>query len=421
LSNAAINEPKAAEAAFRKAMELAPREFAAYVALAQLMGARGDTKGALLVLATVADAAKKDPPLANALGMAYLGAKDYPAAEAAFRTALAVDSGYAEARLNLADTLALRGRYGDAVVEYQKLRQAEPKREDVALRLATTYEKMRRFDSAEKLLRELLSTDGGNVPSTRARAAAGRFWVRQNQIALAGEQVAPLFAADPRQPTGFYLRGVVLFFDGRIDEAIKDVTEAVQIEPQSEYWETLGRMQEKKGELAPAMASFNHAIQMDATFAAPHSGLGRLHLLRRDWDAALASFQRASTLDTLDASIWAGIAEARYGRRELPDAIKAYETAIEKNGKVGEYHFRVGKFLSENDQGALAIGRFARAISLGPDNASWIHDAYRLLGYAQKAAGHKAEACDAFNSYLRKAPPNDKLRDQVNRESLSCR
>jgi Flp pilus assembly protein TadD len=117
--------------AFRRAMTLAPRDFAAYVALAQLLGKRGDTKGALAVLAPIADASKKDPPLANALGMAYAGARDFASAEGSFRTALAVDPDFAEARLNLADTLVAQGRYPDAVSEYQKLLKNEPTREDV--------------------------------------------------------------------------------------------------------------------------------------------------------------------------------------------------------------------------------------------------------------------------------------------------
>jgi tetratricopeptide (TPR) repeat protein len=420
LADNSINEINGAQGAFRRAMTLAPRDFAAYVALAQLLGKRGDTKGALAVLAPIADASKKDPPLANALGMAYVGARDFAAAEASFRTALSVDPELAEARLNLADTLVAQGRYADAVAEYQKLLKNEPAREDVSLRLGTTFERMRKFGDAEKIFQKLLSTDGGNVPSVRARAAAGRFWARQKKWELVSEQEKLLFAADPRQPTAFFLRGAVELSEGKLDEAMKDLTEAITLEPQAEYHETMGRLYEEKKDIGAAMGQYNAALAMDNALAGAHAGLGRMHLERHDWDSALASLQRATQLDDYDAALWEGIGDAYVGQKDPVKALEAYDKSTDRDAKRGSVFFKMGKIYYQNDDGARAISYLETAVGLGPADAPWIAEAYRLLAQRHRASGNTAKGCDAFRQYDKHAAPNDKLRGELKKLFLSC-
>src|SRR5262249_54573493 len=137
---------------------------------------------AVTTLQPVADVAKGDPHLANILGATYRAAHDASNAEQWFRAALTADPAFVDARVNLAALLESEGKMPEAIAEYQKSFTQAPKREDVAMGLALALERSRDIAGAEKIYQGLLSTDGGNVPTLRAHAFAGRFWARRGNI-----------------------------------------------------------------------------------------------------------------------------------------------------------------------------------------------------------------------------------------------
>src|SRR5262249_39684425 len=134
----------------------------------------------------------------------------------------------------------------EATAEWARAYAAAPKREDVALSLAGVYEKGRNYDSADRIYASLLSTDGGNVPTARALAAAGRYNARRGHPGLAKRQGAALAALDPGNPAAVFLQGWVAFNENRLIEAEKSYHDAIALDPQAQYWDALGRLQEKR-------------------------------------------------------------------------------------------------------------------------------------------------------------------------------
>src|SRR5262249_33743172 len=240
-----------AEKAYQRAIELAPDDYRAYVALSQLylgkgqaaekMGKKAEAKAyvekAVQVLAPIAEAAKSDRLMANILGEAYLGAKDAAHAEQWFRMALTSDAGFVDARQNLAATLEAEGKLPEAIAEYQKAYQQAPKREDIALSLALAQERSRDYAGADKIYEGLLSTAGGSVPTARALAAAGRYHARRGEIERARKEGEALAATEPQNPAALFLAALGLFTDGNLQDAYKILQDAVAMDPQAQYWE----------------------------------------------------------------------------------------------------------------------------------------------------------------------------------------
>jgi putative thioredoxin len=116
VADAAASEPAAAEPKLTQALELEPRHAGALVALARLLGARGDDAGALRLLELVSP---PSPLLAEAerlaaeLRMRGEGAGDEPA----LRARVAADPDDLQARLDLGRTLAALGRHEGALAE----------------------------------------------------------------------------------------------------------------------------------------------------------------------------------------------------------------------------------------------------------------------------------------------------------------
>jgi Flp pilus assembly protein TadD len=58
----------------------------------------------------------------------------------------------------------------------------------------------------------------------------------------------------------------------------------------------LGELCHLRGETGPAMDFYIRAIELDATYAAPHSSLGRIYAVRGDYDLAWQHAREAERL-----------------------------------------------------------------------------------------------------------------------------
>jgi len=423
-----------AETAYLRAIELAPRDYRSFVALAQLytgraaaaekQGKKAEAKGftdkAVATLQPVSEVARTDSHMANVLGSAYLGARDAANAEEWFRAALAADPTYVDARANLAATLQAAGRADEALEEYRKAHAQEPKREEIALDLALALERHKDLAGAERIFTTLLSTDGGNVPSLRARAAAGRFYARHGRIDEARAQGELIAAGEPGNPAASFLLGLGMLADKKLTDAAKAIHDAVSLDPQAQYYEALGRVQEAQIALGEAQVSFEQAAKIDASYAAPLRGLGRVHLERRDFASALAALERAVRLDPEGDEAYIGMGDAHRELHHLDDAIAAYQQALARNGNNAYTHYWLGRTYFEDDQGSQAVAHLKRAIELAPQGTEWLPTAWRYLGYRHRANGSTSEMCYALKKYLALASPTDKMREEVKRDSLGC-
>lgn len=434
LEDPALADLAAAERAYLRAVELAPRDYAAYVALSQLYLSRGAaaekqgnkqeakdfTAKAVQVLQPIADAARTDSHMANILGSAYLGAHDGPRAEEWFRTALAGDADYVDARLNLAATLEVAGRLDEAVAEYQRAHDKAPKREDVSLNLALALEKKKDYAGAEKIYQSLLSTAGGNVPTARAHAAAGRYWARRGHVDQARKEGDIVAAAEPGNPAAQFLQGLGMLADNKLNDAVNSIRSAVALDPQAQYYEALGRVYEEQKSLGEAQGAFEQSTKLDATYPPPLLGLGRIYLARREWDSALRVLDRAAHLEPENDQVWVGMGDAYVGLNKRAEAEDAYLKALSHDEKQGETHYKAGKVFFDDDKGAQAIQHLRRAIELAPGGSDWVANAYRLLGYRYYANRQQSEMCSAFKKYLDLSPSSDLMRDEVKRSVAGC-
>jgi tetratricopeptide (TPR) repeat protein len=81
----------------------------------------------------------KKPEVANLLGATYTRLKRYDDAVEKFNQALALDPKFYPARLNLAETKLLQGKYADAQNEYQVLKEQDPDSEVVDFKLVLCF------------------------------------------------------------------------------------------------------------------------------------------------------------------------------------------------------------------------------------------------------------------------------------------
>ena len=439
LEEQAVSDPDGAEKAYRRAMELAPGNYNAYVALSQLylgrarttdkLGKKAEAKAwtdkAVAVLAPIADAAKTDKQMAIILGGAYFGAKDMVHAEQWFRVALAIDGGFVDAHADLAAALEAELKQPEATVEWAKAHSLAPKREDVALSLARAYEKERNYDAAERVYKGLLSTDSGNMPTTRALAAAGLYAARRGQIDVARKYGDQVGAVDPGNPAAMFLQGLGAYTDDKMPEAEKLFHDAIALDPQAQYWEVLGRLHElKRHSLGEAQTAYEQALKLDPTYVPVLVDLGGLHIKRMKWDQAVVPLEQATRIDPTVKEAWIGLGRS-YAKlpNRRPDAVAAYEQSLRLDDKDATTYYELGAIFYDDDRpGAQTIVKLREAIAhVQPGTKpEWLPEAYRKLGFSYRAASNRAEMCKTFKVYLEIAPRTDIMRNEVAHTRAVC-
>src|SRR5262249_22409515 len=308
----------------------------------------------------------------------------------------------------------------EATTEWARAYAAATKREDVALSLADVYEKGRNYESADRIYTSLLSTDGGNVPTARALAAAGRYHARRGQLELAKKQGTELATLDPGNPAAIFLQGFVAAADNKLIEAEKAYHDAIALDPQAQYWDALARLFEKRNALGDAQTAYEQALKLDATYAPAYVGLGRVHLLRRKWGPAFEALQQAAQLDPVSDEIWVGIGDANVGLNKSSEAALAYHEALKRNDKNAETYFKLGRVYDESGESTQSVAFLRSSVAKAPSGAPWLPDALQYLGYRLKRNGDGSGACAAFKQFEVIAPKTHPLYNAVKHDSASC-
>lgn len=148
----------AAEAAFRKGLDLAPTSPALRFRLATTMNMMGEREGAETLFEQVVRDAPDYFPAQFSLGVVLQARGDDGAAVQRFTAALKERSDYAEARLRLASSLRRLGRTKEAVSNYQQVARANPALTEAHLGLAMTLAQLGRFQEARDYLDQQATT-----------------------------------------------------------------------------------------------------------------------------------------------------------------------------------------------------------------------------------------------------------------------
>ncbi|MBS1123989.1 MAG: Tetratricopeptide 2 repeat protein, partial [Deltaproteobacteria bacterium] len=376
-----------------------------------------------LLLGSLATNATKDPLLALALGMAYLQSGDAAQAEPWLRRAVEGRSKDVEPHYQLAKALAKLSHPEEAIQELQKASDLDPKRTEIGLELARTYEAAGRDTDAATLYGKLLAA--AKDPSIELRARAGRFFARTSKIEQAVEQGTQILLVDPGHAAGLFLKAEGLLAAGRIEDARKSFTQAAEADPDPQYLDGQGRAAE-----ADALKNNNTAAQdaalrayMAASLAAPTmfnplAGTGRLYVLRHEAAKAVKPLLDAYKIKP-DAEVAYNLGLAYVELQQEPTAIQWLQRSLQSRPHA-EAYWNLGQLLANRNQvreAAAAIEEATRMALVEERKTakpiSWLTDALYKLGRVQKDVPNDAAAREAWEKYMGRTPPPGAARNEV--------
>jgi tetratricopeptide (TPR) repeat protein len=191
LAYSLLNRDADAIREYRTVLELRPGLYEAELNLGLSLIRTKDAAGAVSHLTSAAGQKPKEVRPRLYLGDAYFALGQFAEAEAAYRTALELDSSSAPAELGLGRSLARQAKPADAEPHYRKAILGQASYKDALLELAAIYEDRRQAAEAIAIYREFPANPG----------AQERLGALLLQTGHAADAIPPLEAAVAASPT----------------------------------------------------------------------------------------------------------------------------------------------------------------------------------------------------------------------------
>ena len=186
------------------------------------------------------------------------------------------------------------------------------------------------------------------------------------------------------------------FHEGRLEEAIAQYREALEIDPEyARAHHNLGVALERQGHRTEALAQHMEAVRIQPDYATYQLGLATaLHRSGRV-EEAIPRYEKALLLDPERAGTFNNLGVARMGRGELEQAVRAFTQALELRPAYTEAHYNLGYTYSLLGQLEPAVEHYEAALRLQPEDAETHFDlaeALQGLGQLDRAIEHYSEA-----------------------------
>jgi tetratricopeptide (TPR) repeat protein len=203
-------------------------------------------------------------------------------------------------------------------------------------------------------------------------------------------------AADeaPREPDALYAAAITLWREGRRDNAIKLMDEALRLKP--DFADALcmgGYMLSECGKANSAMRFYHRALELDASMVVGHVNLGKLLFGAGRFTEALAFFAAATALAPDDPDAWCSRAGTLRELGRLEESVEAAQRALELRHNFPEAAINLGNALLKLDRSEEALEAYLRASKPGPCLAK----AFLGQGLALRSLGRFTEAMIAFD------------------------
>ncbi len=204
-----------------------------------------------------------------------------------------------------------------------------------------------------------------------------------------------------RPPTYYNALGLTLIKQGRFEEAVASLQQALHDKPgYAEAHNNLGNALAGLGRWEDAAAAYRASIRCRPGYAKAWSNLGEVLLRRGETDKAEAACRQAIQLDSEFAPAHNNLGNALRYLKRFRESKASYEAAIRRIPNYALAHCNLGIVLCELGQLTEAEEQLQRALQLEPQLAG----AYCALGNVQLERDKFAEAAACFEQTIRLAP-----------------
>jgi tetratricopeptide (TPR) repeat protein len=219
-------DPNGAAQAYRKALELNPRNAEARLNLGTILKVKG-------IL---------------------------PEAESHFAKLIEYDPNSGAAHAHLADVLVLQERHPEAIAHYRRAARLLPQDARTRCNLGAILLKGGRHAEAASFLAEAIHLDPN---SARAHRNLGQVYLVQGKASQAARHLSEAVRLDPNDATALHNLGLLLYRTGRTKDALAHLAKAARLKPDFKKHYLLGGLFAERGQWDRAAVHYEQALKFN--------------------------------------------------------------------------------------------------------------------------------------------------------------
>ena len=375
---------KAAEGAYRSALDQAPDHAYAHYLLGSLLGESGRLDEALTHLE---QAARLDPSAGAArsdLGNVYRAQGRFEEAEAAYRDAIAIDAETINAHRNLGDLLHFQGRIDEAIECFTGAVSLVGADADVHFLLADLLSARGRYQEASACYRAGLSISPRVAAAHNNLGASLRHLSRDQEALACFEEALRL---DPKLGDAHANMADLLQSQGSVDKAIEHFRTAVELQKDSVHCRrNLGQLLLAENRIDEALQLFRQVLTLEPESARSQWELGNALVASGRVDEAIERFRQAARLDPENAEVLVNLGYALNTSKRFEEAKQCFRRAVDLAPELAEAHNNLGGVLQMQGELGPAMQAYEHALKLAP-NEFYVRSNYlTCLNYHAEAA-----------------------------------
>lgn len=221
-------------------------------------------------------------------------------------------------------------------------------------------------------------------------------WFEKDDAVVLDEAV-PFFTqrirANANDVDAYQYRSWAHQLKGDLDSALKDISEALRLNPLATHYHSRGLIHAAKKDLDKAIEDYNEALRLDPKLGGVHYNRATAWNAKQDYAKAIDDFSEAIRLDSKDSEAYWGRANARNSRKEFAKAAADYGEALKLDAKNADILSNLAWLLAtcpdqEVRDGKRAVALANQAVKINEKGV--FHLAALAAAYAE--TGNFAEA-----------------------------
>jgi tetratricopeptide (TPR) repeat protein len=223
------------------------------------------------------------------------------------------------------------------------------------------------------------AADPSTTDSTTLRKRAGE-WAKQGEWDKAIKDLDEAIRLDPKAAEAFCVRAMCRLALGHLPNALLDTEQALRLDSDNPaYLSNRGTVLSALGQVDKAILDFDRAIRLNPKQTDAYVGRSLCWIHRRDFDAAIKDLDEAIRLSPTQAQAYSNRGGAWREKHELDKAIKDHEESIRLDPKVGRYRYNRAMCMIDKSEWKLALGDLNEAVRLEPTDCTILVGRARLL------------------------------------------
>jgi tetratricopeptide (TPR) repeat protein len=339
IAYAQLKQDVAAEEDLRKATTVDPKAMQPYYALANFYTVRGDGKKAEEVLrSAIQNAVPNDPmPSLRLAGlMLHLGRKSD--GEQVVQQLRDKQPSSAPVAAAIGDYYMASRDSQDAIKEYQRGLNLDPKNQDLQLRLLETLISSGKINDATTLTDRLLKENPGDI---MARITHARLLAIKGNSAESITTLREVIKDAPENPQAHFMLGKVLHQTGDLAGAKSELQEALKRQPENQM--VLYALAETYRDSRDFDTAREYAARLQKLNDTPsvHFLNATIDISAKDYPAALTELNEVKKSGTSDPLLYVNYAIVYAGQKKYADAEREFQTALkiypQYDGAMADY------------------------------------------------------------------------------------